>query len=289
MTDIGKLATEQRNAASERIDRLPTLDMVRLINNEDKKVAGAVETVCPQIAEAIDGIYARMQRGGRLIYTGCGTSGRLGVLDAAECPPTYSTDPERVRAVIAGGYGAMFAAVEGAEDDRSLGANDLKALHLTEDDSVVGIAASGRTPYVLGALTIAVTCCPGCEAEAHADIAISPAPGPEVITGSTRMKSGTAQKMILNMISTGVMVKLGKVYGNLMVDVKASNEKLRERCVRIVRQATGAEDAAARAALIETNYACKPAIVMLLLGVDKTGAETLLTRANGRVAAALEG
>ena len=286
MTDIGKLATEQRNAASEHIDRLPTLDMVRLINNEDKKVAGAV------------GIYARMQRGGRLIYTGCGTSGRLGVLDAAECPPTYSTDPERVRAVIAGGYGAMFAAVEGAEDDRSLGANDLKALHLTEDDSVVGIAASGRTPYVLGALdyaksvgalTIAVTCCPDCEAEAHADIAISPAPGPEVITGSTRMKSGTAQKMILNMLSTGVMVKLGKVYGNLMVDVKASNEKLRERCVRIVRQATGAEDAAARAALIETNYACKPAIVMLLLGVDKTGAETLLTRANGRVAAALEG
>ena len=141
----------------------------------------------------------------------------------------------------------------------------------------------------VGALTIAVTCCPGCEAEAHADIAISPAPGPEVITGSTRMKSGTAQKMILNMLSTGVMVRLGKVYGNLMVDVKASNEKLRERCVRIVRQATGAEDAAARAALIETNYACKTAIVMLLLGVDKTRAETLLTRANGRVAAALEG
>ena len=221
--------------------------------------------------------------------------------DGAELRCKHATSlvkGERVRAVIAGGYGAMFAAVEGAEDNRSLGANDLKALHLTEDDSVVGIAASGRTPYVLGALdyaksvgalTIAVTCCPGCEAEAHADIAISPAPGPEVITGSTRMKSGTAQKMILNMLSTGVMVKLGKVYGNLMVDVKASNEKLRERCVRIVRQATGAEDAAARAALIETNYACKPAIVMLLLGVDKTGAETLLTRANGRVAAALEG
>ena len=263
MTDIGKLATEQRNAASEHIDRLPTLDMVRLINNEDKKVAGAVETVCPQIAEAIDGIYARMQRGGRLIYTGCGTSGRLGVLDAAECPPTYSTDPERVRAVIAGGYGAMFAAVEGAEDDRSLGANDLKALHLTEDDSVVGIAASGRTPYVLGALDYAKS------------------------VGALTI--AVPQKMILNMLSTGVMVKLGKVYGNLMVDVKASNEKLRERCVRIVRQATGAEDAAARAALIETNYACKPAIVMLLLGVDKTGAETLLTRANGRVAAALEG
>ena len=209
MTDIGKLATEQRNAASEHIDRLPTLDMVRLINQEDQKVAGAVGKVCPQIAEAIDGIYARMQRGGRLIYTGCGTSGRLGVLDAAECPPTYSIDPESVRAVIAGGRGAMFTAVEGAEDDRSLGAEDIKALHLTEKDSVVGIAASGRTPYVLGALdyarsvgalTVAITCCPGCEAEAHADIAISPAPGPEVITGSTRMKSGTAQKMILNML-----------------------------------------------------------------------------------------
>ena len=272
--------------------------MVRLINQEDQKVAGAVGKVCPQIAEAIDGIYARMQRGGRLIYTGCGTSGRLGVLDAAECPPTYSIDPESVRAVIAGGRGAMFTAVEGAEDDRSLGAEDIKALHLTEKDSVVGIAASGRTPYVLGALdyarsvgalTVAITCCPGCEAEAHADIAISPAPGPEVITGSTRMKSGTAQKMILNMLSTGVMVKLGKVYGNLMVDVKASNEKLRERCVRIVCQATGAEDAAARAALAGTNYACKTAIVMLLLGVDKTKAETLLARANGRVAAALEG
>ena len=155
MTDIGKLATEQRNAASEHIDRLPTLDMVRLINQEDQKVAGAVGKVCPQIAEAIDGIYARMQRGGRLIYTGCGTSGRLGVLDAAECPPTYSIDPESVRAVIAGGRGAMFTAVEGAEDDRSLGADDIKALHLTEKDSVVGIAASGRTPYVLGALDYA--------------------------------------------------------------------------------------------------------------------------------------
>ena len=259
MTDIGKLATEQRNAASEQIDRLPTLDMVRLINNEDKKVAGAVETVCPQIAEAIDGIYARMQRGGRLIYTGCGTSGRLGVLDAAECPPTYSTDPERVRAVIAGGYGAMFAAVEGAEDDRSLGANDLKALHLTEDDSVVGIAASGRTPYVLGALdfaksvgalTIAVTCCPGCEAEAHADIAISPAPGPEVITGSTRMKSGTAQKMILNMITTSVMIQLGRVKGNKMVNMQLSNQKLVDRGTRMIVEELGLDYGKAKALLL---------------------------------------
>ena len=259
MTDIGKLATEQRNAASEHIDRLPTLDMVRLINNEDKKVAGAVEAVCPQIAEAIDGIYARMQRGGRLIYTGCGTSGRLGVLDAAECPPTYSTDPERVRAVIAGGYGAMFAAVEGAEDDRSLGANDLKALHLTEDDSVVGVAASGRTPYVLGALdyaksvgalTIAVTCCPGCEAEAHADIAISPAPGPEVITGSTRMKSGTAQKMILNMITPSVMIQLGRVKGNKMVNMQLSNQKLVDRGTRMIVEELGLDYGKAKALLL---------------------------------------
>ena len=297
MTDIGKLATEQRNAASEHIDRLPTLDMVLLINNEDKKVAEAVEAVCPQIADAIDGIYARMQRGGRLIYTGCGTSGRLGVLDAAECPPTYSTDPELVRAVIAGGYGAMFAAVEGAEDDRNLGADDLKALDLTENDSVVGIAASGRTPYVLGALdyakstgalTVAVTCCPGCEAEAHADIAISPAPGPEVITGSTRMKSGTAQKMILNMLSTGVMVKLGKVYGNLMVDVKPSNEKLVRRCVTIVCEATGVGEDEAVAALEKCGYVCKQAIVMLLRGVDAPRAAEMLNAAGGRVAAALE-
>ena len=227
------------------LEKKSVREILEDINREDQKVALAVQKAIPQIEKLVTQIVPRMKQGGRIFYMGAGTSGRLGVLDAAECPPTYSTDPERVRAVIAGGYGAMFAAVEGAEDDRSLGANDLKALHLTEDDSVVGIAASGRTPYVLGALdfaksvgalTIAVTCCPGCEAEAHADIAISPAPGPEVITGSTRMKSGTAQKMILNMLSTGVMVKLGKVYGNLMVDVKASNEKLRERCVRIARR-----------------------------------------------------
>ena len=245
--------------------------------------------MCPQIAEAIDGIYARMQRGGRLIYTGCGTSGRLGVLDAAECPPTYSTDPERVRAVIAGGYGAMFAAVEGAEDDRSLGANDLKALHLTEDDSVVGIAASGRTPYVLGALDYAKASARS-RSQLHAAPAARPRRMPTLPSlprragGHHRLHAHEERHGAENdteHASTGVMVKLGKVYGNLMVDVKASNESCASG-VRIVRQATGAEDAAARAALIETNYACKPAIVMLLLGVDKTGAETLLTRANGR-------
>lgn len=296
--DLRRIATEQRNPRTAHIDELPTIDMVRLINSEDKKVAEAVELVCPQIAEAIDLIYSRLRDGGRLVYCGCGTSGRLGVLDAVECPPTYSVDPDFVRGIIAGGYSAVFKAVEGAEDKRELGEQELRDAGFGAKDVLVGIAASGRTPYVLGAMeyarsigaaVIGLTCCPGSEIDRIADIGIAPAPGPEVITGSTRMKSGTAQKMVLNMLSTGTMIKLGKVYGNLMVDVKASNEKLRERCVRIVRQATGAEDAAARAALIETNYACKPAIVMLLLGMDKTGAETLLTRANGRVAAALEG
>ena len=296
--DLRRIATEQRNPRTAHIDELPTIEMVRLINSEDKKVAEAVELVCPQIAEAIDLIYSRLRDGGRLVYCGCGTSGRLGVLDAVECPPTYSVDPDFVRGIIAGGYSAVFKAVEGAEDKRELGEQELRDAGFGAKDVLVGIAASGRTPYVLGAMeyarsigaaVIGLTCCPGSEIDRIADVGIATAPGPEVITGSTRMKSGTAQKMVLNMLSTGTMIKLGKVYGNLMVDVKASNEKLRERCVRIVRQATGAEDAAARAALIETNYACKPAIVMLLLGVDKTGAETLLTRANGRVAAALEG
>lgn len=296
--DLRRIATEQRNPRTAHIDELPTIEMVRLINSEDKKVAEAVELVCPQIAEAIDLIYSRLRDGGRLVYCGCGTSGRLGVLDAVECPPTYSVDPDFVRGIIAGGYSAVFKAVEGAEDKRELGEQELRDAGFGAKDVLVGIAASGRTPYVLGAMeyarsigaaVIGLTCCPGSEIDRIADVGIAPAPGPEVITGSTRMKSGTAQKMVLNMLSTGTMIKLGKVYGNLMVDVKASNEKLRERCVRIVRQATGAEDAAARAALIETNYACKPAIVMLLLGVDKTGAEMLLTRANGRVAAALEG
>ena len=289
MTDIGKLATEQRNAASEHIDRLPTLDMVRLINQEDQKVAGAVGKVCPQIAEAIDGIYARMQRGGRLIYTGCGTSGRLGVLDAAECPPTYSIDPESVRAVIAGGRGAMFTAVEGAEDDRSLGADDIKALHLTEKDSVVGIAASGRTPYVLGALdyarsvgalTVAITCCPGCEAEAHADIAISPAPGPEVITGSTRMKSGTAQKMILNMLSTGAMIKLGKTYHNYMIDLEVTNLKLQQRAVRFVREICGVDEKTAEEVLAKAKNV-KTACVMLKKSCTKEQAQKLLEENGG--------
>ena len=238
VSDLKNIATEQRNKRSEHIDELPTLEMVRLINSEDKKVAEAVEKVCPQIAQAIDLIYERLSTGGRLIYCGCGTSGRLGVLDAVECPPTYSVKPELVQGIIAGGYSAVFKAVEGAEDDRGLGAQELRERGFNAKDVLVGIAASGRTPYVLGAIdharsvgasVIAVTCCPGSAIDRAADIGIAPEPGPEVIAGSTRMKSGTAQKMVLNMLSTGTMIKLGKVYGNLMVDVKPSNEKLIRR------------------------------------------------------------
>ena len=231
------------------------------------------------------------------IFTGAAHSGYLGMLDAYEANAPFGTHGEFV-SIVAGNFTDIMKTDGSAEDSAENGALDLQAREVTAKDFVIGISSSGRTPYVIGALSWCQKQgipCAGLVNNKHSlvsevcDRVMAPVPGPEVITGSTRMKSGTAQKMILNMLSTGVMVKLGKVYGNLMVDVKASNEKLRERCVRIVRQATGAEDAAARAALIETNYACKPAIVMLLLGVDKTGAETLLTRANGRVAAALEG
>ena len=272
--------------------------MVSLINSEDKKVADAVEKVCPQIAAAIDLIYARMKRGGRLIYCGCGTSGRLGILDASECPPTYSVPAETVQAVIAGGKGAVFNAVEGAEDSAELGKEDMLKLALAENDTLVGIAASGRTPYVLGAMkaardagagVIGLTCCPGSEIERAADIGISPDPGPEVITGSTRMKCGTAQKMVLNMLSTCTMIKLGKVYGNLMVDVKPSNEKLIRRCITIVCEATGESEAQAAAALDKCGYSCKQAIVMLLRGVGVDEAARLLEKADGRVAQAIAG
>ena len=295
--DWKKIKTEERNERTVNIDALSTLDMVRLINDEDKKVALAVERETERIAEAVDVIAAQLKAGGRLIYSGCGTSGRLGVLDAVECPPTYSTDPEMVMGLIAGGYNAMFRAVEGAEDDASLGERDLRGIHFCAEDVLVGIAASGRTPYVLGAMAyarsvgahvIAVTCCPGSPVAEAAEISIAPAPGPEVVTGSTRMKSGTAQKMVLNMLSTGAMIKLGKVYGNLMVDVKPSNEKLVERCRRIVREAAEVDEAAAKAALEQCGYHPKTAIVMLRLGVDAKEAKALLKQSDGRVAAALE-
>lgn len=289
--------TEERNERTGNIDELSTIDMIRLINDEDKKVALAVEREAERIAAAVDVIAGQLKAGGRLIYCGCGTSGRLGVLDAVECPPTYSTDPDMVVGLIAGGYDAMFRAVEGAEDDRALGEKDLRDIRFGREDVLVGIAASGRTPYVLGAMAyarslgapvVSVTCCPGSPVTEAADIAIAPAPGPEVVTGSTRMKSGTAQKMVLNMLSTGAMIKLGKVYGNLMVDVKPSNEKLIDRCRRIVCTAAEVDGETAGEALEQCGWRPKTAIVMLRLGVDAEAARKLLEDGGGRVAAALE-
>ncbi len=296
MVELKKIATEQRNPNTMNIDTLSTLEMVKLINEEDHKVAEAVSLVAGQIALAVDLIADRLSKGGRLIYCGAGTSGRLGILDAVECPPTYSTDPEMVQCLMAGGYGAIFKAVEGAEDSKELGVQDMKNISFTAGDVLVGIAASGRTPYVLGcmeyakalgAATVSVTCCPGSVLDTFADIGIAPAPGPEVVTGSTRMKSGTAQKMVLNMLSTGAMIKLGKVYGNLMVDVKPSNEKLIRRCVTIVCAATECDEATAVAALEACEYRPKTAIVMVLMGVDAREAKALLHQADGRVAKVL--
>lgn len=297
MVELQKIATEQRNPNTMHIDTLSTLDMIRLINQEDHRVAEAVAEVTDKIAEAVDVIADRLSKGGRLIYCGAGTSGRLGILDAVECPPTYSTDPEMVQALMAGGYPAIFKAVEGAEDSKELGVQDMKNINFASGDVLVGIAASGRTPYVLGCMeyarelgapTVSVTCCPGSVLDNFADIGIAPCPGPEVITGSTRMKSGTAQKMVLNMLSTGSMIKLGKVYGNLMVDVKPSNEKLIRRCVTIVVNATGCDDAAATAALEACGYRPKTAIIMVLCGVNAEEAVALLDKADGRVAKVLE-
>lgn len=297
MVELQKIATEQRNPNTMNIDTLSTLDMVNLINKEDHRVADAVGEVTDKIAQAVDVIAEKLSGGGRLIYCGAGTSGRLGILDAVECPPTYSTDPETVQALMAGGYGAIFKAVEGAEDSKELGVEDMKNIHFSQKDVLVGIAASGRTPYVrgcmeyakqLGAPTVAVTCCPGSELDQFADIGIAPAPGPEVVTGSTRMKSGTAQKMVLNMLSTGAMIKLGKVYGNLMVDVKPSNEKLIRRCVTIVCSAAECTEAEATKALEECDYRPKVAIVMVLRGVNADTACAMLQKAEGRIAKVLE-
>ena len=296
MVELKKIATEQRNPNTMNIDTLPTLDMIRLINQEDHNVAKAVGLVAEQIAQAVDVIADRLSKGGRLIYCGAGTSGRLGILDAVECPPTYSTEPEMVQGLIAGGYPAIFKAVEGAEDSKELGVEDMKGINFAAGDVLVGIAASGRTPYVLGcmeyakelgAATVSVTCCPGSVLDNFADIGIAPAPGPEVVTGSTRMKSGSAQKMVLNMLSTGAMIKLGKVYGNLMVDVKPSNEKLIRRCVTIVCTAAECDEATATAALEACEYRPKIAIVMVLMGVGAEEAKALLNKADGRVAKVL--
>ncbi len=293
--DLDRIKTEQRNQSTMNIDCLSTIDMVHLINEEDKKVACAVEAELEHIAAAIDLITMKMQQGGRLVYSGCGTSGRLGVLDAVECPPTFSTGYDEVIALIAGGKEAIFRAREGAEDSEELGAKDLQGIHFSSGDVLVGIAASGRTPYVIGAINyakslgapvIGISCSPGCPVEQLSDIAITPVPGPEVVTGSTRMKSGTAQKMILNMLSTGTMIKRGKVYSNLMVDVKPTNEKLIRRCQRIVCEATGVSTESAAEVLEKCGYRAKTAIVMIKTNSTAEEAESLLNKNGGRIAAA---
>ena len=298
MANLSQLQTEQRNPNSMHIDRMSTLDMVSVINQEDHRVAEAVEKELPQIAQAVDVIYEQLKNGGRLIYCGAGTSGRLGVLDASECPPTYGCDPGMVFGLIAGGPKAFTQAAEGAEDKADLGVQDLKGIDFSAKDVLVGIAASGRTPYAIGAMdyarslgapVIAVVCCTGSEMSRHADITIAPTPGSEVVTGSSRMKSGTAQKMVLNMLSTATMIKLGKVYENLMVDLRPSNEKLVQRAVRIVCSATGAEEAAARVALEAANMHCKTAIVMLLMNLNADEARSALEKADGRIAQAVQG
>lgn len=295
--DLEKLTTESRNQNTIDIDKLSTLEMVRKINNEDKKVAEAVEAELPKIAEAIDGIVEGIHKGGRLIYIGAGTSGRLGILDASECPPTYGVSEELVQGIIAGGKEAIFRAKEGAEDSKELAVEDLKLKNLNKNDTVVGLAASGRTPYVIGglnyaneigALTVSVTCNANSEVSKAAKISIAPVVGPEVITGSTRLKSGTAQKLVLNMLSTGTMIKLGKVYGNLMVDVRATNEKLVERAKRIVCEATGAQREEAEKILNETNFDVKLSIFMILSRLNKDEAKNILENNNGYIAEALK-
>lgn len=295
---LSALDTEKRNPNTLEIDALSTFDMVNLINSEDHLCAEAVKLVLPEIAKAVDIIYEKLRLGGRLFYCGAGTSGRLGVLDASECPPTYGVSHDMVVGLIAGGSKALCEAVEGAEDNFSKGEEDLKAHSFSEKDALVGIAASGRTPYVIGAMdyakeigapVIALVCCNNSEMSQHADITIAPVPGPEVITGSSRMKSGTCQKMVLNMLSTGVMIKLGKAYSNLMVDVVASNEKLVNRAVSIVCSATGESEDVAKATLEKCDYHCKTAIVMILLSCDAEKARALLDSYDGRIADAIKG
>ncbi|EPG0326857.1 N-acetylmuramic acid 6-phosphate etherase [Vibrio alginolyticus] len=287
---LSHLVSEWRNPDTMDIDLLPSLDIVQRINQQDKLVPLAVEKVLPEIAEAVDKITEAFKVGGRLFYIGAGTSGRLGVLDASECPPTFGTDPEMVVGIIAGGKEAMFRAKEGAEDDPTLGEQDLKENMLTQRDVVVGIAASGRTPYViggleyankLGATTVALSCNPDSPIADIADIAISPVVGPEALTGSTRLKSGTAQKLVLNMLTTASMIRLGKSYQNLMVDVKATNAKLVARAARIVMQATDCTNQEAKTALKETDYDAKLAILMILTGLDKESATEQLKAKQG--------
>ena len=293
---LDTLTTEAFRSDLAEIDRLPTLEIAGLMNGEDATVPAAVAEQLPSIAAVIDGTAERMARGGRLIYAGAGTAGRLGVLDASECPPTFNTRPGEVVGLIAGGPSAMINSIEGAEDSKELAAADLDALGLTADDTVVGVSASGRTPYAigaveharaLGALTAGLSCNAGSALGAAAEHAIEVVVGPEMLTGSTRLKAGTAQKLVLNMLSTITMIRLGKTYGNLMVDVRASNEKLRARSRRIVALATGASDDEIEAALSATGGEVKDAILAILGGVDGPAAVRLLAGSRGHLRAAL--
>ncbi|MFF2365096.1 N-acetylmuramic acid 6-phosphate etherase [Streptomyces sp. NPDC058122] len=294
--ELETLTTEAFRPELSEIDRLPTLEIARLMNGEDTSVPAAVAAQLPRIAAAIDGIAERMSRGGRLVYAGAGTAGRLGILDASECPPTFNTDPSRVVGLIAGGPDAVVTSIEGAEDSRELAAADLDALALTADDTVVGVSASGRTPYAVGAveharkqgaLTIGLSCNADSALASAADHGIEVVVGPELLTGSTRLKSGTAQKLVLNMLSTITMIRLGKTYGNLMVDVRASNEKLRARSRRIVELATGASDEEIERALAATDGEVKNAILAILGGLDGPTATRLLEESGGHLRAAL--
>lgn len=296
--DLAGLISEGRNPRTNDIDLMPTLEMVRVINAEDQSVALAVAETLPQIAQAIDAIAAAFERGGRLIYIGAGTSGRLGVLDASECPPTYGVPESQVVGLIAGGADAVGSSREAAEDDAGQGAADLIGIDLSAKDVVVGIAVSGRTPYVLGALdeaarrgavTVALTCNPDSAAANRADISIAPVVGPEVVTGSTRLKSGTAQKLVLNMLSTGAMIRTGKTFGNLMVDIQAGNEKLVARSTRIVAQATGCEPERASELLADAGGVVKVAILMELTGVSAAEARGRLEAVGGVLRKAIAG
>lgn len=296
MVELGKMETEKQNPDTMNLDQMSVKEALTVMNNEDKKVAEAIEEVIPEIESAVLTIIEQLKKGGRLIYTGAGTSGRLGVLDASECPPTFGTPKEKVVGLIAGGERAFTEAIEGAEDSQELGKEDLVKLELNDKDVVVGLAASGRTPYVIGALnyaseinvpTIAIACNKNTKIGQAADIAIEAVPGPEVLTGSTRLKAGSTQKMILNMLSTIAMVGIGKVYKNLMVDVQPTNEKLISRAENIVMKATDADRETAKKALAESDGKVKIAIIMILLDIDKDAAVKKLKESEGHVRKAL--
>ncbi|MDD2165655.1 N-acetylmuramic acid 6-phosphate etherase [Glaesserella parasuis] len=289
---LGQLITEQRNPNSMQIDTLSAYEIVQIINNEDKQVPLVIEKVLPQIAQAVEKIVEAFQQGGRLVYIGAGTSGRLGVLDASECPPTFGVSPEMVKGIIAGGEHALRHPIEGAEDNKEAGKQDLQAVEFSQKDVLVGIAASGRTPYVLGALayakqlgatTVSIASNPNSAMSQIADIVIDTVVGAEVLTGSSRMKSGTAQKLVLNMLTTASMILIGKCYQNLMVDVQASNQKLVARAIRIVMQATECSREIAETTLVLAENNAKLAIMMILADLDKDGAEQLLSQQQGKI------